>query len=246
VPRRRRKKKTVGPPDFIGVGTQRSGTTWWFGLLLEHPRIRGPKGTRKELHFFEPYGARELTDADVDAYHALFPRRRRQIVGEWTPRYIGDAWTPQLLRRAAPDAKLLVMLRDPIERFRSGIVHRQRRGPQRMAITVTDAMQRGRYASQLRELYGTFDREKVLVLQYEQCRADPAGQYARTLEFLGAKPFVPEELTRTRGNPVGAAKEPLTGDLEAALHAVLDDEVRALAELHPELDVSLWENFRVG
>ena len=46
---------TTGPPDFIGVGTQRSGTTWWFQTLLGHPQIRPPRGRRKELHFFDRF-----------------------------------------------------------------------------------------------------------------------------------------------------------------------------------------------
>ena len=41
---------------------------------------------------------------------------------------MGDAWALRLIRRAAPDAKLLVLLRDPIERYRSGILHRAGRG----------------------------------------------------------------------------------------------------------------------
>ena len=134
------------------------------------------------------------------------------------------------------------MLRDPIERYRSGIKHRQRRGPQRMSITVSDAMERGRYASQLRHLFTVFDREQVLVLQYEQCRQDPVRHYKRTLEFIGARDFVPAELERTRGNPA-PDKQDIWPDLDAALHAVLDDEVRALPELVPDIDLSLWEHF---
>jgi hypothetical protein len=212
-------------------------------LLLDHPQIKGPRGTRKELHFFEPYGARELSDADVARYHAHFPRRRRKLRGEWTPRYMGDAWTPHLLKRAAPDAKLLVLLRDPIERFRSGIVHRQRRGPQRQAITVSDAMERGRYATQLRHLHAVFAPEQMLVLQYERCRLEPAVEYRRTLRFLGARDWLPDELERPRGNPVGEAKEPVWPDLDAALHAMLDDEALALPGLVDGFDLSLWPNF---
>ena len=120
---------TTGPPDFIGVGTQRSGTTWWFQTLLGHPQIRPPRGRRKELHFFDRFCAQELRDADIAEYHELFPRRPGQIAGEWTPRYMHDFWTPRLIARAAPEAKLLIMFRDPVERFRSGVPHRLSRSP---------------------------------------------------------------------------------------------------------------------
>ena len=66
---------TTGPPDFIGVGTQRSGTTWWFRTLLGHPQIRPPRARRKELHFFDAFCGRELRAADIAEYHELFPRK---------------------------------------------------------------------------------------------------------------------------------------------------------------------------
>ena len=237
-------QRRPGPPDFVGVGTQRSGTTWWFALLLDHPGIRGPKGARKEVHFFDRFGAEEMTDADVEAYHAHFPRRPGMLAGEWTPRYMAYQWTPEVLRRAAPEAKLLVLLRDPIERYRSGIVHRRLRGPQRGHVTASDATERGRYASQLRHLYGVFPPEQVLVLQYERCRADAIAQYRRTLEFIGADPdYLPDELERPRGRPIGEDKPSLMPHVETGLHHALDDEVLEVCRMVPDLDLSLWKNF---
>ena len=49
-----------------------------------------------------------MTDADVDAYHALFPRKDGQLAGEFSNRYSYDVWTLPLIKRAAPDAKLLM------------------------------------------------------------------------------------------------------------------------------------------
>lgn len=234
----------TGPPDFVGVGAQRSGTTWWFRTLLSHPQIRPPRKGRKELHFFDPFGARPMTDADIPRYHDLFPRRAGHVAGEWTPRYMADAWTAVLLRRAAPDAKLLVMLRDPIERYRSGVVHRSTRSPDHRAEAVArDAIERGRYTSQLRGLFEVFDRDRVLVLQYERCRMDPIAQYRRTLEFLGVEDHVPEDVQRLRGTTMQAGKQPLWADLQQALRVSLGPEVRALPELVPDLDVELWPNF---
>ncbi len=113
----------TGPPDFIGVGTQRSGTTWMQRLLRDHPRIRLPRDQRKEQHFFDWFGKTEMTDADVARYHEQFPRPPGDIAGDWTPRYMRDVWTPRLIPRAAPDAKILVIFRDPVERYRSGVLH---------------------------------------------------------------------------------------------------------------------------
>ncbi len=236
---------TTGPPDFIGVGTQRSGTTWWFQTLLDHPQIRPPRGRRKELHFFDRFCAHELRDADIAAYHELFPRRPGEIAGEWTPRYMHDFWTPRLLARAAPAAKLLIMFRDPVERFRSGVPHRlSRAADPRIKAVTADAIERGRYATQLRRVLAYHDESRLLILQYEKCVADPAGQYRRTLSFLGVDPEHRNEgFERLRGTTQAAKKSPPWDDLMDGLRATLEPEVRALAAMTPEVDVSLWKNF---
>src|ERR1700754_4991997 len=108
-----------GPPDFIGVGAVGTGAGWWLRMLLTHPEIRPPHTRRRSLHYFERFPARELTDGDIAAYHEKFRPRPGSVTGEWTGRYLFDAWTPPLLKRAAPDAKLLGMLADPIERYRA-------------------------------------------------------------------------------------------------------------------------------
>ena len=59
----------TGSPDFIGVGTQRSGTTWWFMSLLEHPGIRAPRSGNKETHFLTRFARGPMTDADVEHYY---------------------------------------------------------------------------------------------------------------------------------------------------------------------------------
>src|SRR5690606_28385229 len=52
---------TVGPPDFVGIGAQRSGTTWWYDLVSSHPRVVH-RGDLKELHYFHRYSQRPFTD----------------------------------------------------------------------------------------------------------------------------------------------------------------------------------------
>lgn len=235
-----------GPPDFIGVGTQRSGTTWWQRLLRDHPAIRLPRNKKKEQHFFDKFGRRPMKPEDIARYHDLFPRAPGELSGEWTPRYMRDIWGPRALSQAAPDAKLLVMFRDPVERYRSGVLHTAAREPGRVTTLLsTDAVDRGKYASQLRRLYDYFDRDQVLVMQYEQCVQDPMLHYRRTLEFIGAPnvDHVPEDLTRTRGTATKSRKEPIWDDLRDALVHALEEDVEELRELFPELDLTLWKNF---
>lgn len=246
-----------GPPDFVGVGTPYAGAGWWHDLLLLHPQIRPPRAETKDLHFFDELCRREMTGEDVARYHAHFPREDGTITGEWTPRYMHDPWTPWLLRRAAPDAKLLVMLGDPIERYRERLARaRLRAESEEEQLYMAHALGRGRYASQLRRLWTLFDPERTLVLQHERCRREPRPQYARTLRFLGVRDHVPARLRtslRPRARVVGALRSlgvlrpppraELWPDIEADLHAELDAEVRELSALVPDLDLALWPNF---
>jgi hypothetical protein len=236
----------TGPPDFVGVGAQRSGTSWWFDLLLAHPEVHPPRGRRKELHFFDRFGGEPLTDEQIASYHARFERAPGTITGEWTPRYMTDPWTPRLLRQAAPDAKLLVMLRDPIERYRSGIVHRRTIGrtDRRRAAIANEAIERGRYGSQLKRVLRSFPREQVLVIQYERCVQDPNGEHERTLEFLGVDAHVHDDLHSLRGRSTSADKKVLWPDMLTALHAAYEPEVLELVRIAPEIDLDLWPHFR--
>lgn len=236
---------TTAAPDFVGVGTQRSGTTWWFETLLDHPQIRGPRSGRKEQHFFDQFATRRITEKRIARYHKQFPRGEGQIAGEWTPRYMHDFWVPPLIRRAAPDAKLLIMFRDPIERYRSGVPHRASTSVDpRMEAICADATERGRYATQLKRVLAVHQRERILILQYERCVADPASEYRRTLAFLGVDPdHRNESFDTARGTTQAALKEPLWPDLMDGLRATLEPEVAELATLVPELDVDLWPNF---
>jgi len=241
----------VGPPDFVGVGAQRAGTTWWYRLVCDHPRIQRAAG--KETHFFDGYFGREFSDADVDAYHRLFPRPEGSLIGEWSPGYLHDFWTPALLRKAAPDARILVLLRDPLQRFQSGLRHELaivdravRRGRRQYfgATGANESLARSLYSRQLEALLEQFDRNQVLVLQFERCVQDPAAELRRTYEFLGVDPVdhVPEALKER----VGGAHPPtqLTGAVtEAARQMILRDATR-LKALVPEIDLDLWPSCR--
>ena len=236
----------TGPPDFIGVGTQRSGTTWWFRTILQHPAINAPRSGIKELHFFRRFGAHQMGRQDVERYHAKFLRRAGEIAGEWTPRYLHDFWTPRLIRRAAPHAKLLIMFRDPIERLRSGIPKEFDRDPTQLLEDVTaDAIERGRYATQLRYLRDQHPDAEVLILQYERCVAEPVEQYRRTLHFLGVDPDSADlpDFTARRGKSQASNKKELWPDLRDAMVDVLESEVAELAAMEDEIDPSLWRNF---
>lgn len=233
--------EVAGPPDFVGIGAQKAGTTWWFDAICAHPNVFSRADIHKERHFFGRYAVRPFGPADCSQYHDWFPRPHDSMTGEWTPDYIHCPWVPALLARAAPRARLLVLLRDPVERFRSGLAH-QRRDRGRLTVeTYRDAVARGLYHDELRQWATYFPAEQILVLQYEQCMADPAGQLARTYRFLGLEPFVHEGI-KTRVN-VTADTLDLEEDVRRRLVELYESDVRALSKSFPELDLRLWPNF---
>jgi hypothetical protein len=158
---------------------------------------------------------------------------------------MSNVWTPRLIKRAAPDAKILVMLRDPIERYRSGIVHRETRAPHRRPETIcADAIERGRYATQLERIYRLFDRERVLVLQYERCLLRPEEELARTFAFLRLDPVtvsVGDFARRVNETVIGKVDVP--PEVRDALVTAYRPDVERLRRLLPELDVGLWPHF---
>lgn len=233
----------VGPPDFVGVGTARSGTSWWDELIHAHPQVARAGGVPKEIHYFDRFWRGDFSDADAARYHAFFPRPAGSRAGEWTPGYMLDFWTPPLLRQAAPDARILVLLRDPVERFRSGLTLTENRMTlgRTARASANGGYQRGIYADELQRLWAAFPREQVLVLQYERCVRDPRGELQRTFAFLGLDPAPALSLdVERRVNETKVRKVPLTSWQRAALARRYAPENLRLAGLVPDLDLSLW------
>lgn len=232
----------AGPPDFVGIGVQKAGTTWWYELLLQHPGISSPESIHKERHFFDRFGSVPFGPQDIDHYHGWFPRRQGVLTGEWTPDYFAYAWTPPLLKRAAPDARLILMLRDPIERFLSGLAHQERAGESTGANAINDAMQRGFYNRSLASWQEHFDADQLLVLQYERCVADPVKELHVTYQHLGLPDVHPAGLTASSGTSAASAGR-LDPDVKKRLVAIYEADVIALATRQPDVDLTLWPNF---
>jgi hypothetical protein len=230
--------EVVGPPDFVGIGAQKSGTTWWYDLVAAHPEVSCRADIHKERHFFGRFAIHSFEEADTEVYRSWVPRPETRVTGEWTPDYLHQSWVPPLLAKAAPDARLLVLVRDPVERFRSGLAHHGRHTGRLIADVYADAVVRGLYGRWLEHWLEHFPSDRILVLQYEHCVADPAGQIERTYRFLGLSPFTPPDLRRR----VSASAElvPLGTDARRRLADFYAADVRLLSALTPELDLNLW------
>jgi hypothetical protein len=236
----------TGPPHYVGLGVQKAGTSWWDALIGRHPAVVRAAGLPKELHFFDQAWEDPFSEADTARYAAYFPRPEGGVTGEWTPGYLIDFWTPGLLAHTAPQARILILLRDPLERLRSGLSHQL--ATSRAPLVHRDlqgAFGRGLYAPQLRRVLDAFPAEQILMGQYEACRADPAGQLARTYAFLGLAPFEPDQAAfRAEINPTTGPRFEPSPALRRALLDGYAPDLEQLPGLVPGLDLSLWPTAR--
>lgn len=239
---------TTGPPDFIGVGVHKAGTTWWWALLVDHPEVDGvPR--RKELHMLERMRGGSISEQQIEWYYRQFPRAPGHQAGEWTPRYMAMPALPPIVRQVAPQARLLAIVREPLERYRSGLKqwHEQtkRRSLRRdEKAGRREALMRGFYGRQVERLIDAVGDERILVLQYERCIRQPAEEFARTLDFLGLAPYRPDDrLLRMRYNQTVGDKGDLSAKEERELVEAYEPEVSRLKQLVPDLDLTLWPRF---
>jgi hypothetical protein len=207
--------------------------------LAAHPGVDLPVVPHRDGNWFAPFASRPMEDADVARYHARFAHRPGAVTGEWAGRYLSDQWVAPLLARVAPHARILVILSDPIERYLTLL------GSADHDVAHTAAMvHQARYGSQLRFLLEWFDREQLVLLQTEHCRADVRGELAHTLQAIGVDPEeLPGDDARFAPPPPAPRAEPWP-DLLESLHSTLDPEVRLLTQLAgAELDLGWWPHF---
>lgn len=230
----------AAPPDFVGVGVQKAGTTWWYDVVSAHPQIHHRPERPKELHFFDRFWGEPFGAVDVESYHRWFARPPGRLAGEWTPRYLHDWWVPRLLAAAAPEARLLVMLRDPLDRYLSGIAHelssRRRRDP----AIPGDALRRSCYAAQLERLLSIVPAERLLVLQFERCVAAPHDERSRTWSFLGLDvPDTEVEVPAPMNVTVGPHPQ-LPGSVADAVRDDLATDLERLLQMPFDIDPRRW------
>ena len=242
----------TGPPDFVIIGAQKSGTTWWQGLVEGHLQVVRPLGQRRELHFFDHFWDRWPTPQQFEHYQRYFPRPPGSLAGEKTPGYLYQPWVAPMLAQVAPEAKLIVLMRDPVDRYVSGLGLLQRSGALKGQIgagevgarehRIVEAMDRGLYAAQLAWWLRHFPRERFLLLQYERCVAETQGQLSRTFEFLGLpdQRASAAEIARTRKK--ASEHVPLTAQMRRLLAEYYRADVARLGELMPDLDPGLWKS----
>lgn len=237
----------TGPPDFVGVGSMRCGTSWWHSLIIDHPRVFNNEaivgGVIKEHHFFDIRRNLPITDEFKAEYFKGFPKIGWKV-GEWTPCYMRYKRVPEMLYRCAPKAKIIVLLRDPIERYQSHIRYTLDHWPENLSNRgfFNEVIKRGEYFSHLTNLTNFYPIDRILILQYEKCVLDATKEIKKTFRFLGLSDFaVPAKIS----NQVNCSKArfSISEEFRAGLKLHYKEGVRALADQF-DVDQNLWPNFR--
>ena len=195
-PLARRKVQRV---EFTVAGVQKAGTTALHYFLAKHPNIALPRD--QALHFFDKE-EHFKEEPDYEILHGNFdPGWRWRIAGEVTADYV--YYTPAMERMARynPAMKLIISLRNPTSRAFSHWNMRRAKG--REALEFVEAIQRDReqiipgtlrgnahlergfYAAQIERVFELFPREQVLLIKYEDFRADHARTLDDVFDFLG-------------------------------------------------------------
>ncbi len=157
-----------------------------------------------------------------------------------------------MLRYVAPEAKLIVLMRDPVERYISNLGLLKRAGALKGEVgagelgtrehRVVEAMDRSRYATQLAWWLEHFPREQLLLLQYEACVADTQAQLDRTYEFLGLRGQNASVQEIARARKRATEHVTLPDSSREWLGGYYADDARRLREIMPDLDLSLWKS----
>ena len=192
-------------PNMLIIGAAKAGTTSLHYYLSLHPEIQMAR--EKELHFFSNP---DCWRRGLDWYRSQFDPRS-PVRGESSVSYTADPERPGVaakIQSVLPDAKLIYILRDPIERILSAWVQRTSMGrehrPIEEALRVLDdnpLVTRSLYHHQLAQYLHEFDRSQILVLTLEEMRDQPGSVLRRAFEFLEVDPeFVSPRFGRVR-NP---------------------------------------------
>ena len=206
-------------PDFIVIGAAKAGTTSLYGWLSGHPYV-SPAST-KEVHFFDYNFFR-----GKDWYRTHFPLEQERaafeqehgrpfLTGEASPSYVSHYWAPQRIAAMLPGVKLIMLLRNPVDRAYSQFRMSQREGEEPLesfeeALAKEDArldaerarsladprynswpigcwsyQMRSRYAEQLERWLPLFPREQFLFCDSQELSSQPEQALQRVYDFLG-------------------------------------------------------------
>ncbi|MDQ7064913.1 MAG: sulfotransferase domain-containing protein [candidate division KSB1 bacterium] len=171
-------------PDFIFIGPSKTGSTWIFELLRQHPQVFVP--VAKDIYFFDKFYHKGM-----EWYSKHFQAAKDgQMIGELSHDYFSSREAMSRIREVLPEVKLICCLRDPFKRAESSYRYFLRNGY--VFENFEDAINQypeiyheGLYYTHLSYILSQFNRKQVLILLFDDLNKDPAKFAASIFHFLG-------------------------------------------------------------
>jgi hypothetical protein len=218
-------------PDFLGIGAQKSGTTWLHAQLSTHPALLLPE--EKEVHYFDWKFHRPLVE-----YGRHFLHAGDRVAGEITPGY---AILPddriRFVARIMPRLRILYLMRDPVERAWSQVVMNEIElgGAEPSAIDDDGwirrlrehrVRRRGDHLAVIDAWRRHVPEERMFLGFFEDIGGDPAGLLASVHRFLGVEARPPAETGVVRRG----VRIEMPERVREGLVEMLEPELRAMAD----------------
>lgn len=171
-------------PNFLYVGVDKAGSTWLYKALRQHVQVYVP--TAKDIYFFDREYERGL-DWYAGFFVAAPPSARRR--GEICHDYLHAPDAPARIAATLPGVKILITLREPVDRTRSAYLHYAKVGATELDFATAIEQhpwmwERSRYAESLGRYLDHFPREQIAVFFFDDLAADPDGFFDQVCDAL--------------------------------------------------------------
>ena len=192
-------------PNFIGIGAPKSGTTWLFKCLQEHPEVYIPSA--KELNFFN-YLTIDGRWEEYEQYFANIPPGCYEAIGEISTRYLDSPRAPQRIKEYIPEARLFVSLRNPIDQVYSHYWHLSSQNfhqwdtakiPQSFEASLDQYEDKllfpALYYRHIQNWLSYFELSQLHIILFDEISNNPHKVFSNLCEFLKIDPnFVPASI----------------------------------------------------
>lgn len=250
-------------PHFLVLGTQKGGTTSLHQLLATHPQVYLP--ACKEVQYFSLY------DQETLGWYAKHYANSQagQLRGDITPYYLFHPRAPQRIHSVLPRAKMIVLLRNPVERALSQYFHARRHGFEQLELEAAieaetrrlegaderlsspgsfdyshqkhSYVSRSRYEEQLDRYYTLFPQEQLLLLRSEDLFNNTEMCWKRIQFFLGLKSV---RLTVPIGHANAGQSE--AKDISRDVRKILEKKLATTTAAMAERYGIMWDERRVN
>ncbi len=184
----------IGPkPDFIVIGPGRTGTSWMYEMLLQHPEVCLARDSKETLFFNRYY------EQGMEWYSRFFRDcEQSSAIGEITTTYFHQVGVAERIATHLPHVKLIACLREPMERMISAYYYRRRAGETLLSFEEAlgkepDLLEESLYDRCIERYLEHFPEGRIHVLFYEDLKEDPRNFLRDLFSAIGVDPgFEPE------------------------------------------------------